>query len=272
METWIVFLLSAIHYIEECMKLLYKEIPSFETMPFMSIHLNIPEGISESSILPMSWGKLFISSYFFNRKQVKKELKEDLKKQIDKTQAVIDKCIDIAKENNIEVKQKGIRLDSHIHTHLIPVVWESLIEVIEENNYEMEYIRNPKEPLIPFLKHFSLIPGYGLINIIKNRILMLYSKKVDRYCEEKEIAKMYMWGLCMSGRMDFDRTKEIYGDMLNKAQKDNRNLELLFHPGKATQEEYSNEMDKNYFRDANLSENRHIEKNTVMRIKEISNG
>ena len=252
---------------EESMELLYREIPAFNYLPLISIHISIPEGISETGMFPMSWSNLFLNSYSLNKNKVKGQLKIELKHQIEKGWEAIRKCFEIAEENNIEIKQKGMRIDSHIHTHLLPVVWESLIEVIEENNYSVEYIRNPKEPLEPFIKNNLM--SYGLVNIIKNRILMLYSGKADKYCDSHNIPKMYMMGLCMSGCMDFDRIKDVYSDMLEIARKDNRNLELLFHPGQATVDEYRPEMDKNYFRDANLSENRHIEKNSVLRIKEI---
>ena len=49
----------------------------------------------------------------------------------------------------------------------------------------------------------------------------------------------------------------------------NRRLEILFHPGKATKQEYSDEMNEDYFNNANSSNNRHIEKDAVMRIDDI---
>ena len=80
---------------------------------------------------------------------------------------------------------------------------------------------------------------------------MMYSGKVDRYCEKHNIDKMYMWGLAMSGHMDYERIEKIFPDMVQTAQKNNRTLELLFHPGKASVQEYSEEMNSDYFRDAN---------------------
>lgn len=247
---------------EESMDMLYEAIPSFPFLPLISVHINLPEGKGE--ILPLSWAKLFLSN-----SSIKGELKKEIKKQINTVNEVIEKCMDIAHKNNIPVSQKGIRLDTHIHTHPIPIVWNSLIEVIDEEEYNIEYIRNPKEPLVPFIKHFDLIPSYGLANIIKNRILMFYSRKIDKYCGKYNLEKMYMWGLCMSGHMDFDRIKKIYPDMLEYTKKHNRKLELLFHPGMAIESEYSKEMNKDYFKNANLSEYRHIEKDAVKRIKEI---
>ena len=254
---------------EESMDMLYKEIPNLPFLPLISIHINIPEGYFDDDVFPMSWVKLFLSSYSPNRNAVKKALEIDLKKQIEKGWLAIKKCIDLAEKSGIEHKQKGMRLDSHIHTHLIPVVWDSLMSVIKEEKYEVEYIRNPKEPIIPFLKNASLIPSYGLANIIKNRILMLYSGKADRFCEKNNVDKMYMWGLAMSGKMDYERIKQIYPEMIRYCKKRNRRIELLFHPGRATENEKNSDMDKDYFPNANLSENRSIEKNAVMHINEI---
>lgn len=251
---------------DECMELLYKEIPSFTYMPLLSIHLNLPEGNMSSEYLPLSWVGLFLGN-ISRKNTLKSEIKKELKNQIDKTQAVINKCLNIAKENGIEVRQKGIRLDSHVHTHLIPVVWESLVEVIDENNYSVEFIRNPKEPIIPFMKRN--IFSYGLANIIKNRILMFYSKKVDKYCDLRGIKKMYMWGLLMSGHMDYDRIKDVYPKMIEYCKEKDRDLELLFHPGLALKDEYSDEKNLDYYNDFNSSKFRTIEKNSVLRIEEI---
>ena len=154
---------------KESMDMLYDTIPELPFMPLMSVHLNIPEGFDENGYFPMSWGKLFFASYSLKRNEVKNELKRYLKKQIDDADAEIRRCIERAKDSNIDCFQKGLRLDSHIHTHLIPVVWDALIEIIEEEKYNIEYVRNPKEPLIPFIKNTSLLKTFGLINFIKNR-------------------------------------------------------------------------------------------------------
>lgn len=245
---------------EESVNLLYEEIPSLPFLPKISCHLNFPEG--NGDILPLSWSKLFLSN-----SSIKDELKKEIKKQLDAANDVIEKCIEIADKNNIKYTQRGLRIDSHVHTHPIPVVWNSLVEVLNEGKYNVEYIRNPKEPIIPFIKNIGL--SYGIVNIIKNRILMLLSKKIDKYCESHNMNKMYMWGLCMSGHMDFDRIKKVYKDMYDYAKKHNRNLELLFHPGIALESEYSEELNKDYFKNANCSINRKIEKDAVLRIKEI---
>lgn len=252
---------------KECMDMFYKAIPSFPFLPLMSVHINLPEGKGDA--LPLSWSKLFVSSVGFNKGKIKENIKKEIKRQIEAIDEFINQSIEIANKNNIKVSQKGLRIDSHVHTHPIPIVWESLIEVIEEEKYNIEYIRNPKEPIIPFIKHLDLLSTYGLANLAKNRILMFFSRKIDVYCDNHNMDKMYMWGLAMSGHMDFDRIKKVYSDMYDYAEKHNRKLELLFHPGQALENEYSNEMNKDYFKNANLSENRKVEKETVLKIREI---
>ena len=59
------------NYFEKSMDLLYDAIPQFPFLPMMSIHLNIPEGKAESALFPMSWRKLFLSSYSWKRKILK---------------------------------------------------------------------------------------------------------------------------------------------------------------------------------------------------------
>lgn len=257
-------------YFDECVELLKKEIPNLPFLPKISVHLSFPEGNGVTDLLPISWGKLFLSSYSFSRNKVKEKLKQEIRWQINKTQEAINECLAIAKNNNVIYSQNGIRIDSHIHTHPIPVVWDALIEVIEEDKMNIEYIRNPKEPILPFIKKISLLSSYGIVNMIKNRILMFYSRKIDRYCDLHKIDKMYMWGLMMSGKMDYDRVKTLFEDVEVYSMNRNRNLELLFHPGKANSDEYSKEMNPDYFKNANTSQNRCIEKNTVMNIDDIT--
>ena len=252
-------------YFDESMEMLYKEIPSFSYLPLMSIHLNLPEGLFIGEILPLSWAQLFLSSFKINNKNIKNSLKKEIKYQLDKAQKCIEKCISIAKENNVGCFQKGMRIDSHVHTHMIPIVWNSLVEVIEENDYQIEYIRNSKEPIMPFISNGI----FDITNTMKNRILMLFSGKADDFCKKNDLPQSYLWGLEMSGHMDYDRIRKVYPDMFKLASAKNRRLEILFHPGRAAKEEYRKELNADYFNDFNSSKNREIEKDAVMRIKEI---
>lgn len=264
---------------EACMEMLYEAVPSLPFLPAMSIHLDFVEGrcLAGAEKVPLlaspgsdmtgvSWGKLFLFSYHpLKRKSAKRQLEKEIKAQIEAAWKVICRCMEIAEENQIPCKQKGMRIDSHQHAHMIPVVWEALTEVIAQEGYQVEYIRNSKEMLGAFLSEVSLWKTYRPINFVKNRLLSLYSYKVDRYAKAHSMKKMYLWGLVMSGRMDYDRIARLYPKIAVKAQKENRMLEFCFHPGIAMPKEITAEIGEAAARDFYLLSDRQIEKDAVMR-------
>lgn len=265
---------------EQCMDMLYEEIPSLPFLPLMSVHLDFVEGRSlagneevplltgtNSDLMGLSWGGLFKLSYFpWKRNEAKRQLKKEIKAQIERVQKAVERCWKIAESSGVACTQKGLRIDSHQHAHMIPVVWESITEVVAGEGYSLEYIRNSKEVLGVFLSETSLWKTYRPINFVKNRLLSLYSHKVDRYVSARDKEQMYLWGLVMSGRMDYERIQKLYGAMLQRAERDNRALEILFHPGIALPEEVTDEIAKEAVETFYLLKDRHIEKDAVMKL------
>ena len=267
----------------ECMELLYQVIPELPFLPKMSVHLDFVEGRSlaeseqvplltkgEQTLMGLSWGGLFILSYHpWKRRTAKEQLKKEIKMQIETAHAAIGRAMAIAKEHGIPCGQKSIRIDSHQHAHMIPVVWEAMTEVIEEEHYEVEYIRNSKEVLSAFLSEVSLWRTYRPINFVKNRLLSLYSHKVDRYAKAHNMEQMYLWGLVMSGYMDYDRIVRLYPKIASKAEKDKRVLEILFHPGLTLTEEVSEEIGEEAAKDFYLRQDRHVEMDALSKTSQF---
>lgn len=265
---------------EKCMDMMYEAIPAMPFLPLMSVHLDFVEGRSlagcgevplltrpDSDLMGLSWGGLLKLSYMpWKRGEAQRQLKKEIKAQIERTQNAVAQCRVIAERNGISCAQKGLRVDSHQHAHMIPVVWEAVTEVVEEEGYDLEYIRNSKEVLGVFLAETSLWKTYRPINFVKNRLLSLYSHKVDRYDKAHQKEQMYLWGLIMSGRMDYERIQKLYGAMTHKAERDNRVLEILFHPGITLPEEVTGEVAKEAVETFYLLEDRHIEKEAVMKL------
>lgn len=257
----------------ECMEMLYREIPRLPFLPKMSVHLDFVEGHSlagakdvpfltrdGSDLMGLSWGGLFLLSYLpWKRRSAKEQLKKEIKMQVETVQAAVIHAMDIAKEHGVSCGQKSIRIDSHQHAHMIPVAWEALTEVIEEEHYEVEYIRNSKEVLGAFVSEVSLWKTYRPINFVKNRFLSLYSYKADRYAQTRNMEQMYLWGLVMSGYMDYDRIIKLYPKIAAKADQDNRTLEILFHPGLMLPGEVSEEVGEDAAKDFYLRQDRHME-------------
>lgn len=253
----------------ECMDMLMNDIPNLPFLPKMSVHLNLVEGLRlsgygnsrEATLIKSTWKSLFLASYNpIHRNSVKHDLTSEISAQIIRVQPLITECMEIAQRNGISCNQERIRIDSHQHTHMIPIVWDALCECLAKDHLEPEYIRNSKEPLIPFLRTLSLIPGYGFANPVKNRILNFYSAKPDKWAAKSSANKMYMWGLMMSGRMDAARISALYPLLERKSRRSGRILEILFHPGQMLAEEVSEEVAKAAANDFYLSDNRNAEK------------
>lgn len=266
---------------EACMELLYEEIPNLPFLPLMSVHLDFVEGRSlagkeavpdltkpDSDLMGLGWGGLFGASYLpGKRRKIKSQLVREIKAQMKRVQEAVEKCRSIAEKSGVPCAQKGLRIDSHQHAHMIPVVWEAILETISEEGYQVEYIRNSKEVLGVFLTDASLYKTYRPINFVKNRLLNFYSYKVDRYCRACGMKPMYLWGLVMSGRMDKGRVARLYQKMREKAEKDGRTLEILFHPGLILPEEVTPEIAKEAAADFYLRKDRHLEMAAVLHMK-----
>ena len=261
---------------DECMKMLLDAIEELPFLPLMSVHLNFVEGIrlspgkDKGRPIETGWGELWLASYNpFKKKGVRNEIKKELTAQVNKAWRAVNDCILKAREKGIPCGQKELRIDSHQHTHHIPVVMEALFESIEENGWNTEYIRNSKEPLLPFFSDRSLIKSYRAVNIIKNLILNLYSGRLDRYNRRYNRRPMYLWGLVMSGRMDRKRTERLLPAMYKKAKESGRDLEILFHPGRMEKSEYNEEIDQKAARSFYLSDDRNAEYNAALRMREL---
>lgn len=265
---------------DACMELLYAEIPKLPFLPLMSVHLDFVEGKSlagrakapglvkkGSDLMGLGWGGLFLASYLpGKRKKIKAQLTCEIKAQLAKGEKAAKRCREIAEAAGVSCVQKGLRIDSHQHAHMIPVVWEALLTAVKDEGYPVEYIRNSKEVLGVFLTDMSLYKTYRPVNFIKNRLLSFYSHKVDRYAEANGQSSMYLWGLVMSGRMDQKRIEKLYPKMLAKAKRDGRKLEILFHPGLMLADEVTDEVAGEAVEDFYRREDRHVEKEAVLSV------
>lgn len=269
---------------DDCISLLQDSLENLPFLPKMSIHLNLVEGhcLNESCpnwlthksvqssnsvkshIISTSWRDLFFASYNpFLYNKIKKCLKEEIYSQITSVSVDIDILIKRAKSLGIDCNQSGIRIDSHQHTHMLPIVWDSITELINEKSLNVEYIRNSREPLLPFLKEKTLRRTYSFVNIIKNRILFFYSIKLNK----NEIIRennMLLWGLIMSGNMNLDRVDLLYNKLVRYSNKHEKKLEILFHPGLMLMDEKNEEIPDSSFNSFYINHGRKKEFYSVM--------
>lgn len=166
----------------------------------LSVHLNFMEGhclarvedvpdlVDKNGYFNISWGNLFLWNYSPRKYvRIKKQLKSEIKAQV-------ERFIDFFGD------KQAIRFDSHQHTHMIPICYWALLEVIVEQHYKTEYIRITKEPIIPYLINISLWKTYKPVNWIKNLLLNFYALGMEKTIEENKPSwqednmPMYLWG------------------------------------------------------------------------------
>ena len=250
-------------YFEECMEMLKEEKNGRKPGDLLkTIHFSISEGpsVSDKSELPLlvndegmfrlSFFKLLLMSFGSNKNELKRELKIELKAQLDKCLPYIDE----------------VNIDSHVHYHMIPLVFNTLMEVAIESKREIGYVRVPAEPLGPFIKHIGMYTSYDPINIVKNVVLNMLAfinkKNVKKYMDKSAV----FFGIVMSGHMDIDRVSKLIPDFVSIANKKGMDLEILAHPGHATDKATVLDPSNEEYAKAPLSENRLIEKKMFMEI------
>ena len=204
-----------------------------ETLPeglFCCIHLDLVEGkaVSRPEEIPLladengffrnSFVQLLQKSLAGSRSAFAAQLRLEIRNQLLRIRPLIP-------------EGGAVGLDSHQHTHMIPLVMSALLDLAEELRLPVAYVRIPAEPLLPFLRHPSLWCTYRPVNLVKSlvlRTLFLFSS--GRY-RRSGIPTQVFFGIMLSGNMDGRRVRLLLPDFLRIAEKRHQGLEVLFHPG-----------------------------------------
>lgn len=222
-----------------------------EHKPMISVHLNLIDGFSLSKasnrhltrklddgrlVMSASWIKLLLFSYLPGKK--KQILRQDISNEISMQLRQVYENLPDGCE---------LRIDSHVHTHMIPIVFDALLDVLysEKLVEKTEYIRVSKEPFWMFFTTSGVRGTFSFINVIKNILLSVLSIRVERKLKTAEIDFGYLCGLIMTGHMDRQRVDLLLPKiniwMEKRSKKGNSYLEILCHPGRVLREEHCKE-------------------------------
>ena len=194
----------------------------------ISVHLNLVEGKSLSkadqlSILTdqdgyfcCSFESLLMKSLSSQRRQLRQEIKNELSLQIQRVQDAFPDAL--------------IGLDSHQHFHMIPLVFEVVLEIVGEKSMDVPYIRVSGEPLMPFITTPSIWCYIKPINVIKNMLLNFFSLYNDPKLRSMGISTNIFWGLMFSGDMNLHIVSKLMTKFQAIAQRRGLPLEVLSHP------------------------------------------
>ena len=167
----------------------------------IAVHLNFLQGQSlsprtdvnlltdENGIFNISFGKLLAVSYSTSRNAYKQQLKTEIRAQISALQPFLREY------------GKQLRIDGHAHWHMIPVMFDALMEVIREDGLDVEYIRFPSEPFFVMLKNLIRIVPFHPVNVIKTVVLQLLASRNRRkyHRELMNLEQRLFTGVLLSG-------------------------------------------------------------------------
>lgn len=245
-------------HLKECVKLLPPDLP-------FAIHINLAEGpccadkekiprlINKSGYFKLSFLQLLLSS-FIRPKSLYKQIKEECMAQI---KAVY----------KYENTGRKVFLDSHMHYHMIPIVFYALYtackELEKERNIKIETIRWPVEPIRPVIKNRKVWKNISGVNIIKNVVLHLCAF-IDAPILEKAGWKdktAVFFGILFTGNMNLTVVKSLLSEFQKYADDCGKDLEVLLHPGWISPDE---DLPGFRFFDFQLSKKRKEESKTLL--------
>lgn len=253
---------------EESVILLKEALTRCKRRVRLAVHINLMEGhcvadakavsllIDQDGYFRLSWGDLFLASY---KKKNRNKLIEQLKTEI------------FAQVKKVQMSFPGIesfRIDSHQHTHVIPIVWDALAAVLRENDFPVSCIRIPEEPLSPYYREKRLLFSYGITSWVKNILLHFLSERAKKVSPEFYQEQMKFWGLLMTGHMDTERVRCLYPHFEEFSLQREIDIEMVFHPGQSLPDEIGREYTKKGFVEDHLSPNRKIEYETIWNLDE----
>ena len=128
------------------------------------------------------------------------------------------------------------RIDGHVHYHMLPLIFDAVMDVVKKNNLQVSYIRFPREELDVYRRASGKLKGLKPINFVKVCVLNALAARNERKYRDALVTlnverKLFM-GVMLSGHMFYDNVKECLpyaADIM--ADRGLSDMEILFHPG-----------------------------------------
>ena len=210
----------------------------------VAVHLNIMEGTSltDCPLLTDDNGRFNIGYAYLLLNRKNKELLKQIENEF---RAQIEKCL---QDTQID------HLDSHVHTHAIPEIFEITCKLAKE--YGIKYVRTQFEEFyfIPkFEKHLNIKYPQNLIKIL---LLQYFTKQNRKTVDKYELCTNdFILGVGYTGMMDTDAIE--YG---LQGLNEDCTAEALIHPKK-----YKNSTRDSHTREFGITQDMRL-KDTISRL------
>lgn len=128
-------------------------------------------------------------------------------------------------------------VDSHQHYHMIPIVFDSLMEVLLEEEFEhlrIYQVRIPVDPAAPLMHDAQMRRGVPKVNWVKWCILKIYAGRNKKVLRDKGMESPVFFGIFYTCEMKKEVVEALLPAYKAHAVKKGQDLELMFHPGNLT--------------------------------------
>lgn len=232
----------------------------------LSLHLNLVEGyplsdvrdisllVNERGSFKYSFVGLFALSLRKNRRELERQLYEEIKRQLLFWRQEIGEDVPLS-------------IDSHQHTHMIPLVFKTLMRVVRDEHINVESLRIPAEPLAPYLLTPSLYTAYPMKGVVKQWLLGVLAFINRRELKRSKIEFSYFMGAMFSGKLTEEKIQKLLPHYLKLAEKHGKHIEIALHPGYLTDGECLMDGCRPSFEHFYMSEWRRKEYETLMSIQ-----
>ena len=161
-------------------------------------------------------------------------------------------------------------IDAHQHYHMIPMIFDCLMKVLEEEEFRPLEICQIRVPVDPISIAFSvrnrpqkILP----INLIKWMILKILSGRNCKKLKEKGIEVPVFFGILYTCEMKWDIVSILLPKYKEYAEQKGMSLELMFHPGNLTAEYELPDRRRGELRAFYMSDNRFFEAECLKTLK-----
>ena len=205
---------------------------------FVAVHLNtvecrpvadprdIPDLLDPRGRLHLTFFKTLVKVLFSTRSKrdtLRAQFKTEYRAQIRKVQNAIGPAT-------------PIRVDSHQHLHMIPFLFDVLMDLDRE--FRFAYVRLPREPFFLSIKLVREWRIYRPSSIVKNLLLRSLAWRNGRKITHQGIPHSNLFlGIMFPGPSRPELTEHLIDLLLSKSSKASTCAEVLFHPGRASAEE-----------------------------------
>lgn len=232
----------------------------------LSLHINLVEGrplsnpndvdllVSERGYFKYSFIGLLFLSLSLKRNEFEKQIYKEIQCQIKFWKKAMG-------ENT------SISIDSHQHTHMIPLIFKTLMRVIKEEELQVSYLRIPDEPISPYIYTPSLYFEYHPVGLVKQWLLKTFAFINRKELKKSKIRYAYFIGILFSGKLNEVRIKKLLPHYLSLAKKHNKDIEIGFHPGNIKDGEKLIDGIRKDFKKFYFSPWRNIEYDTLINLK-----